>query len=250
MTNNNDNNFNWFLLSTQYRENYAYADWNGEGECPEHWKCKGGVDYIIRAESAAHARIKWEAWRIKNNMVDSKFSTETVLDIVKGEGDPNAPTREEQEQLDFAGEIYSPARRILDPDPEMTQERIEINHANWSGGRCYRTEYTVDVFKEEGEFFAMRVYVSTQRGVGHYELNDGSRFPANAQDKARARLTSLLGLEDEDLKVFKDELNQNGERVVKRGTPYRKEGVPSNSRKITATYEASRVTDFRNATFL
>ena len=250
MTNNNDNNFNWFLLTTQYRENYAYHDWNGEGECPEHWKCKGACEYVIRAETAEDAEFMFHAWCIKNNMVDTKFSTQTIIEVVKGEGDPNDPTPDEKQQLKDAGKIYGPARRILDPAPEMTQERIEIYHANWSGGRCYRTEYTVDVFKQEGEFFSMRVYVSVQRGVGHYQLDDGSRFPANAQDKARARLTSLLGLEDKDLKVFKDELNQNGERVVKRGTPYRKEGVPSNSRKITATYEASRVTDFDNATFL
>ena len=138
----------------------------------------------------------------------------------------------------------------INPEPQMTQERIEINHTNWWGGRCYRTEYAVDVFKQGGEFFSMRVYVSVERGRGNFHLQDGSRFPAKAQDKARAHLTSLLGLEDEDLKVFKDELNQNGKRVVKRGTPYCKEGVPSSSRKITATYEASRVTDLRNATAL
>lgn len=28
-------------ISGQYAENYAAADWNGEGQCPQHWKQKG-----------------------------------------------------------------------------------------------------------------------------------------------------------------------------------------------------------------
>lgn len=135
-------------------------------------------------------------------------------------------------------------------DNNMTQERIEILHTNWFDGRCCRSEYTVDVFKQGGEFFAMRVYVSVERGMGNFHLQDGSRFPAASEDKARARLTSLLGMDAEDLNVFKDELNWNGERVVKRGTPYCKDGVPSRSRRITATYRSPKTTDFRNATAL
>lgn len=35
------------LVSYQYRENYAAHDWDGEGECPQYWKCKGGSDVIV-----------------------------------------------------------------------------------------------------------------------------------------------------------------------------------------------------------
>jgi hypothetical protein len=35
------------VIETQYRENYGAHDWDGEGECPQYWKCKGGSTYVI-----------------------------------------------------------------------------------------------------------------------------------------------------------------------------------------------------------
>jgi hypothetical protein len=34
-------------IDTQYRENYGAHDWDGEGECPQYWKSKGGSTYKI-----------------------------------------------------------------------------------------------------------------------------------------------------------------------------------------------------------
>lgn len=35
------------VISTQYMENYGAHDWDGEGQCPQYWKPKGGDTYII-----------------------------------------------------------------------------------------------------------------------------------------------------------------------------------------------------------
>lgn len=35
------------VIRTQYMENYGAHDWNGEGECPQYWKFKGGSEYKI-----------------------------------------------------------------------------------------------------------------------------------------------------------------------------------------------------------
>ena len=35
------------LIQTQVYENYGAHDWNGEGECPQYWKAKGGSDYVL-----------------------------------------------------------------------------------------------------------------------------------------------------------------------------------------------------------
>ena len=35
------------VIPTQYRENYGAHDWDGEGECPQYWKSKGGSEYQI-----------------------------------------------------------------------------------------------------------------------------------------------------------------------------------------------------------
>ena len=39
------------IVSTQFMENYGAHDWDGKGECPQHWKYKGGSDRVV-AESA------------------------------------------------------------------------------------------------------------------------------------------------------------------------------------------------------
>ena len=33
-------------LQTQYKENYGAHAWDGEGECPQYWKFKGGSEYV------------------------------------------------------------------------------------------------------------------------------------------------------------------------------------------------------------
>jgi len=35
------------VIQTQHRENYGAHDWDGKGECPQHWKMKGGNTYIV-----------------------------------------------------------------------------------------------------------------------------------------------------------------------------------------------------------
>ena len=35
------------IIETQYSENYGAHDWDGEGECPQRWKQKGGSSYKI-----------------------------------------------------------------------------------------------------------------------------------------------------------------------------------------------------------
>lgn len=35
------------VVSTQVRENYGAHDWDGQGECPQGWKMKGGNDVVV-----------------------------------------------------------------------------------------------------------------------------------------------------------------------------------------------------------
>ena len=87
---------------TQDYENYGAHDWNGEGDCPQYWKAKGGEDYIIPkfkggAEDATYAvmclRDKIEedneyfrrsviGWKI----VDDKYMTAFEKDQMEYDG--------------------------------------------------------------------------------------------------------------------------------------------------------------------
>ena len=35
------------VIQTQYKENYAFPEWDGKGDCPEYWKFKGGNTYVL-----------------------------------------------------------------------------------------------------------------------------------------------------------------------------------------------------------
>ncbi len=35
------------VIQTQYKENYAFPEWDGKGDCPEYWKFKGGNTYVV-----------------------------------------------------------------------------------------------------------------------------------------------------------------------------------------------------------
>jgi len=35
------------VINTQYKENYGSHDWDGEGECPQYWKFKGGDTFVV-----------------------------------------------------------------------------------------------------------------------------------------------------------------------------------------------------------
>lgn len=35
------------VIQTQCSENYGAHDWDGDGECPSHWKNKGGNTYVV-----------------------------------------------------------------------------------------------------------------------------------------------------------------------------------------------------------
>lgn len=35
------------VISTQCHENYGAHDWDGQGECPQYWKAKGGSEYKV-----------------------------------------------------------------------------------------------------------------------------------------------------------------------------------------------------------
>jgi len=35
------------VIETQVRENYGAHDWDGQGECPQYWKFKGGSTFVV-----------------------------------------------------------------------------------------------------------------------------------------------------------------------------------------------------------
>jgi hypothetical protein len=40
------------VIHTQHYENYGAHDWDGEGECPQYWKAKGGLAFQVTGVSS------------------------------------------------------------------------------------------------------------------------------------------------------------------------------------------------------
>lgn len=67
------------VFQTQFRENYGAHDWDGEGECPQHWKSKGGSTYIVSATPAEIADSEW--WEDVSFCIShsSEYSAEYII---------------------------------------------------------------------------------------------------------------------------------------------------------------------------
>ena len=73
------------VVETQHRENYGAHDWDGTGECPQHWKCKGGSTYLINNVSIAQSLDTqfWDTIRNTIHKVDDYFEEYIVgLELV------------------------------------------------------------------------------------------------------------------------------------------------------------------------
>lgn len=68
------------VINTQYMENYGSHDWNGEGECPQYWKFKGGSTYVIHNVTMAQA-MSAEYWdKVRDAIVyKDDYSEEYIL---------------------------------------------------------------------------------------------------------------------------------------------------------------------------
>jgi hypothetical protein len=82
-------------------ENYGAHDWNGEGECPQRWKFKGGSEYkILGVPLNIDYKVVVEAAGVEYSYVGT---SETILDW--SIEDDSYLSWFEQSQLDYDGVI-------------------------------------------------------------------------------------------------------------------------------------------------
>lgn len=60
------------IATYQYFENYGAHAWDGEGECPQYWKAKGGHEEIVDSHDAAYA------WAVAHS---NEACSYTLLDV-------------------------------------------------------------------------------------------------------------------------------------------------------------------------
>lgn len=89
------------VIRTQYCENYGAHDWDGEGECPQYWKFKGGSEYKVQGVPlnvdyqavVSAAGVEYSSNFAKEYIVDWSIESDDYLSWF------------EKSQLEFDGEI-------------------------------------------------------------------------------------------------------------------------------------------------
>ena len=75
------------VIQTQHLENYGAHDWDGEGDCPQYWKPKGGNTYIFTCSVEENMDPKWwerveAACTSKSEYFEEYSIGETVVDDI------------------------------------------------------------------------------------------------------------------------------------------------------------------------
>ena len=99
------------LITTQVYENYGAHDWDGEGDCPQYWKAKGGNDYVVKKFRGSAFDTTTAVMALRSQIEeDSNYFRESILDwrLVKDD----YLTEFEQSQLDYEGKITYPSKEL------------------------------------------------------------------------------------------------------------------------------------------
>lgn len=99
------------LIQTQVYENYGAHDWDGEGECPQYWKAKGGNDYVVK-KFKDFSRVTETVMALRSQIeTDNEFYREHVINFEVVADD--YLTEFERDQLEYEGKITYGARELV-----------------------------------------------------------------------------------------------------------------------------------------
>lgn len=138
------------VITTQYMENYGAHDWNGEGQCPQYWKNKGGDVYLIenlnqnQAEDFLENQIKKLYELIEYSNEGSK---EFIVCAIIAED--NAVTHDEWETpntIKVENNIFTVSRITKNDEygylnPKVSEKKEKYVMTNSGGRDSYEVEY-------------------------------------------------------------------------------------------------------------
>ena len=97
------------VIQTQFLENYGAHDWDGEGECPQYWKPKGGDTYII--DMTIRQNMDIEFWKYLMSHIEysndyaRQYSVgETVVDDIDFNSHDHCPEWDSPIYLEWTDE--------------------------------------------------------------------------------------------------------------------------------------------------
>ena len=105
------------VIQTQICENYGAHNWDGEGECPDNWKFKGGNTYVVdNITPSQKARLEREGIPTLSALIEENndYCREYILGAqVVGDAEMEGEPWEIPFRLSYVGGRWV-ARRVID----------------------------------------------------------------------------------------------------------------------------------------
>ena len=161
------------VLHTQHRENYGAHDWDGEGECPQYWKSKGGSTYVVHGVTVAQAQCAqfWESLYVAVESSNESFQEYVIGDLLIDDVD--------YVESDHVEDWDSPinlapvggnanrqwlATRLREADIGW-QKGIKSTLEQWKQVRGSREEFKLMVFLEDGRSLTHQEWLAEQEAA-------------------------------------------------------------------------------------
>ena len=130
------------FISTQNMENYGAHSWDGEGECPQYWKYKGGENYVVFVKEDEDAE---EVLAELKNLIE--YSNDAIREYIR-----NYTVFEDDEKLPFeiAAAAYEPTVTVeRNTFGKLVVTRSYLGKA-WYGSQDYSGKVESWVMLPEG----------------------------------------------------------------------------------------------------
>jgi hypothetical protein len=96
---------------TQDQENYGAHDWDGEGECPQRWKFKGGADFFVPKFKGGEAEATTAVMALRSSIEEhNEYFRREVLGWKLVDND--YLTEFERSQLEYEGKITHKSKEL------------------------------------------------------------------------------------------------------------------------------------------
>jgi hypothetical protein len=147
------------VIQTQIKENYGAHDWDGQGECPQYWKFKGGNTYVVDGLTGKMI-----------NKID-QFGIPTLSALI--------------EQSDESWEEYILDHSIMDDDAsccEAWESPIVLSYVDGAWRACKVNENGEYGYMRKEIVRQVRTWTMLQGGqeenhVMEYVMEDGTTIP-------------------------------------------------------------------------
>jgi len=152
------------VINTQIRENYGAHAWDGQGECPQYWKFKGGNTFIVRGVTVEQCQSQpfWES--LEKSIVSFSESWEEYIistDVVDDVDFVESEFVEEWESpinLVFAGNQFL-ATRYTKFD-WLTSDEFVAKLEQWIQENGNRENYVLMFEREDSSLITYKEWVA------------------------------------------------------------------------------------------